>query len=68
MLRPEPSRLPVFAELEANLEQRLAEARERVWLGEVTGLEQTLQALRGKRQHAQRLADQGLTDTAVPLH
>jgi len=67
MLRPEPSRLPVFAELEANLEQRLTEARERVWLGEVTGLEQTLQALRAKRQHAQRLADQGLTDTPVPL-
>ncbi len=67
MLRPEPSRLPVFAELEANLDQRLAEARERVWLGEVSGLEQTLQALRGKRRHAQRLADQGLTDVPVPL-
>src|SRR6266508_3432834 len=38
MLRPQPSRLPVFAELEANLEERLAEARARVCLGEGAGL------------------------------
>lgn len=29
MLRPEPSRVPVFVELEENLQQRLVEARDR---------------------------------------
>lgn len=68
MLRPEPSRLPVFFELEENLQQRLAEARDRVWLGEVSGLEQTLAALREKKQHAQRLVDQGITDAPAPMN
>src|SRR5262249_33667369 len=38
MLRPESSRLPLLRELEANLEERIDEARQRVWLGEVAGL------------------------------
>lgn len=65
MLRPEPSRLPLPNELEANLAERITEARQRTWLGEVAGLEQTLAALRAKKQHAERLAAAGITDTPL---
>lgn len=63
MLRPEPSRLPLLGELEHNLAERITEARQRTWLGEVAGLEQTLTALRAKKQHAERLTAAGITDT-----
>jgi integrase len=63
MLRPEPSRLPLLRELEHNLAERITEARQRTWLGEVAGLEQTLTALRAKKQHAERLTAAGITDT-----
>jgi Phage integrase family len=46
MLRPEPSRLPLLRELETNLTEPIAEARDRVWLGEVAGLQETLVACR----------------------
>jgi hypothetical protein len=67
MLRPEPSRLPLLSELETNLTERIAEAHDRVWLGEVAGLQETLVALRTKTQHAKRLAAAGITDTPEPL-
>jgi integrase len=67
MLRPEPSRLPLMNELEANLTERIAEAGQRTWLGEVAGLEQTLTALRAKKQHADRLAAAGITDAPRAL-
>lgn len=67
MLRPEPSRLPLLRELEDNLADRITEARQRTWLGEVAGLEQTLTALRAKKQHAEQLTAAGITDTPRPL-
>lgn len=67
MLRPEPSRLPLLRELETNLTERIAEAKERVWLGEVAGLQQTLVALRDKTKQAEQLATAGITDTPAPL-
>jgi integrase len=67
MLRPEPSRLPLMNELEHNLAERITEARQRTWLGEVAGLEQTLTALRTKKQHAERLTAAGITDTPRAL-
>ena len=67
MLRPEPSRLPLLRELETNLTERIAEARERVWLGEVVGLQETLVALRDKTQLAERLALTGITDTPAAM-
>ncbi|MGW0574204.1 hypothetical protein [Streptomyces tauricus] len=45
MLRPEPSRLPLLCELEDYLTECIADARQRVWLGEVAGLRDTLVAL-----------------------
>jgi hypothetical protein len=65
--RPELSRLPLLRELESNLTERIAEARDQVWLGEVAGLQETLAALRTKTQHAERLAAAGITDTPQPL-
>jgi hypothetical protein len=68
MLRPQPSRLPLLRELETNLNERLVEARERVWLGEVEGLKKTLVDLRAKTEQAERLAAAGITDTPVSLN
>ncbi len=62
MLRPDPSRLPLLRELEHNLGERIAEAQQQVWLGEVEGLRQTLTALRGKARHAERLHQAGVSD------
>jgi hypothetical protein len=67
MLRPEPSRLPLMREFEANLEDRIGEARQRVWLGEVTGLQETLTALRAKTRLAEQLTAAGITDTPASL-
>jgi hypothetical protein len=67
MLRTETSRLPLLHELEDNLTERIAEARQRTWLGEVEGLRLTLTALREKKQNAERLVAAGVTDTAQPL-
>ncbi len=62
MLRPQPSRIALMRDLEANLVERLQEAKQHVWLGEVKGLEQTLVDLRAKTANAERLAAQGITD------
>jgi hypothetical protein len=67
MLRTEPSRLPLLRELEDNLTERIAEAQQRTWLGEVEGLRQTLIALRDKKQHAERLVHAGVTDVPQSL-
>jgi hypothetical protein len=67
MLRTEPSRLPLLRELEDNLTERIAEAQQRTWLGEVEGLRQTLTALREKTQLAERLVHTGITDVPQAL-
>jgi hypothetical protein len=53
--------------VEANLVERIEEAKSRVWLGEVKGLEQTLISLRAKTADAERLAAEGINDQAVAL-
>lgn len=65
--RPEPSRLPLLREFEDNLTERISEARERTWLGEVARLEQALAALRAKKQHAELLTAADITDTPRAL-
>jgi hypothetical protein len=52
-LRVDPSQLPRIEEMTRNAEDRLSEARERVWLGEVAGLEDSLKHLRQRRQEAE---------------
>ena len=67
MLRPLPSRLPVLLEVEANLVDRIAEAEEWVWLGEVKGLQDTLEALREKTGRLEQRAAVGVTDSPGPM-
>lgn len=67
MLRPQPSRIALMRDMEANLVERLEEAKRHVLLGEVKGLEQTLVALRAKTADTERLAAAGITDDPTPL-
>ena len=67
MLRPQPSRIALKRDLEANLMDRIEEAKRHVWLGEVKGLKQTLVALRAKTADTERLAAAGITDDPTPL-
>jgi hypothetical protein len=53
-LRVDPAQLPRIDEMTANAEQRLAEAKDRAWLGEVAALEESLRHLRQRRSEAQR--------------
>jgi hypothetical protein len=55
-LRVDPAQLGRIEDMTANAEARLAEAREKVWLGEVAALEESLSHLR--RRHAEALAQQ----------
>lgn len=57
-LRVDPAQLPRLEEMTQNAEARLSEARDRVWLGEVAALEESLHHLRQRRQDAEyQLAD-----------
>ncbi len=49
----------------ANAEGRLEEARGRVWLGEVAGLERTLEYLRQRRIEARALLENEHNDDAL---
>jgi len=48
-----------------NTEDRLAEAKERAWLGEVAALEESLRHLRQRRAEAERAAQQPAEATAM---
>lgn len=56
MLRPDPAQQPRLEEIIANLGERLAEARERGWLGDVDGLETSLAAAEQKLVQMRRTA------------
>lgn len=45
-LRVDPAQLPQIEEMTSNAEARLAEAKDRAWLGEVAALEESLKHLR----------------------
>jgi hypothetical protein len=55
-LRVDPTQLPRIEDMTKNAEDRLVEARERVWLGEVAGLEDSLKHLRQRQQKAERIS------------
>ncbi|WP_375504590.1 tyrosine-type recombinase/integrase [uncultured Jatrophihabitans sp.] len=58
-LRVDPAQLGRIEEMTDNAEQRLSEAKQKVWLGEVAGLEDSLKHLRARRAEALRRLDQG---------
>jgi hypothetical protein len=51
-LRVDPAQLPRIEEMTCNAEERLTEARDRAWLGEVAALEESLKHLRQRRDEA----------------
>lgn len=57
-LRVDPAQLGRIEDMTTNTEARLTEARDKVWLGEVTALEETLTHLRRRRDEAEQRRDQ----------
>ncbi len=56
MLRPDPTQQPRLEQIIASLTERIAEATERGWLGDVTGLTTSLDAARRKLVQMRRTA------------
>ncbi|MGD0706114.1 MAG: hypothetical protein ABSA02_40310 [Trebonia sp.] len=50
--RIDPAQLPRLDQIEASTVSRLTEARERQWLGEVSGLEDKLRHIRSRKTRA----------------
>jgi hypothetical protein len=55
MLRPDPTQLPRLVEIEVNTRERLREAHQMQWLGEISGLQDSLRHLNDKKRQAERL-------------
>jgi integrase len=65
-LKVDPAQLGRIEEMTSNAEDRLVEAREKVWLGEVVALEETLTHLRRRRAEAEsQLADVQVLDSTT---
>ena len=52
-LRVDPAQLPRIEEMTANVTERLIEAKDKTWLGEVAALEDSLKYLRQRRAEAE---------------
>jgi integrase len=66
-LRPDPAQEPRLTEIRDNLEARIAEARREGWLGEIAGLEATLEAAKQKLRAMQQIAARhGTTHLGMP--
>jgi hypothetical protein len=66
-LRPDPAQEPRLLEIRDNLHDRIAEARREGWLGEIAGLEATLEAANQKLQAVRQIASRhGLTHLGMP--
>jgi hypothetical protein len=70
MLQPDPTQADRLDAIITNLGERIVEARNRGWHGEVEGLEASLAAAREKRQRMRRLVTLGVptqrTEVADP--
>jgi integrase len=55
MLRPDPAQLPRLVQIEINTRERLQEAHQMQWLGEVSGLQDSLHHIADKQRQAERL-------------
>jgi hypothetical protein len=58
MLHPDPLQEPRLLAIIANLEDRISEAKQHGWLGEVDGLQVSLAATRQKLEQMRRLLAQ----------
>jgi hypothetical protein len=62
MLRLDLAQVPRLLQIEANTHERLQEARQQRWLGEVAALKESLRHIAGKKrqaEHLRRSASQG---------
>ncbi|MEU8221451.1 hypothetical protein [Kribbella sp. NPDC048915] len=59
-LRVDPAQLPRIQEMTGNAEERLAEAQDRAWLGEVAALEESLKHLRQRHVEAENQLSIGI--------
>jgi hypothetical protein len=67
MLHPDPLQEPRLLAIIANLEDRISEAPDRGWLGEVDGLQVSLASAQQKLEQMQRIAVAGTTsDVGLP--
>jgi hypothetical protein len=64
-LRVDPAQLGRITEMTENAEQRLIEAQDKGWLGEVAALEESLKHLRTRQAEAQRRLEQGANPFAA---
>ena len=64
-LRVDPAQLGRIDEMTENAEQRLVEAQDKGWLGEVAALEESLKHLRIRQAEAQHRLDQGTNPFAA---
>jgi hypothetical protein len=67
MLRPDPTQLPRLVEIEVNTRERLREAHQMQWLGEVSGLQDSLRHLDDKKRQAERLGQLALDNDSDDL-
>lgn len=63
MLRPDPAQRSRLEEILARLHQRLTEARERGWLGEIEGIEVSISTAKDKLAQMSRIVTLGLPTT-----
>lgn len=70
MLQPDPGQAVRIAEIISNLRELIREATERGWLGEVEGLQVSLNAARQELQHMRkiRMAEKGIVPLSTPPH
>jgi hypothetical protein len=64
MLRLDLAQVPRLLQIEANTRERLKEARQQRWLGEVAALEESLRHIAGKKWQADRLRRNASRDEA----
>jgi hypothetical protein len=65
-LRPDPDQLPRLEEIHANLLDRLSEAQEQGWLGEVAAIEASIAAAGQKLTAMRRLAAEPAVHLGMP--
>jgi hypothetical protein len=66
MLQVNPTMLPRLDELETDLLDRRTRAEQEGWLGEIDGLDLTLNLLRQKRDQTRRMLSRSSTDLGMP--
>ena len=66
LLRVDPDQMPRLQGIHANLLDRLQEAKEQGWLGEIATIETTLAAATQKLEAMQTLATQHTTALGMP--